>query len=180
MASISTRTSCHLFVILLFATAEKNLIANQAKGINLLKDANGWIFQLGRLYQTRVWSEVCLRFQCLLKLPLWIKGVEWVKALNALGPLCLWQCFEYPLDIKESQHRPWPSWDCPERIIFFSVCGNKPYSKSVRKPNSYIILHHQQQSLGQRSLWGKIIHAIYEHSAAKIRHRSSSLSCYNF
>ena len=96
-------------------------------------------------------------------------GVEWVKVPNAWDPLCLWQCFEYPLDIKESQHRPWPSWDCPERIIFFSVCGNKSYSKSVRKPNSYIILHHQQQSVGQRSLWGKIIRAICEHSAAKIR-----------
>ena len=78
--------------------------------------------------------------------------------------------------------RPWPSWDCPERILFFSVCGNKPYNKSIRKPNSYTIisLHHQQQSVGQRSLWGKIIRAICEHSAAKIRHRSSSLSCYNF
>ena len=73
----------------------KNLIANQAKCINLLKDASGWKFQLGRLYQTRVWSEVCLRFQCLLKLPLWIKGVEWVKALNALGPLCLWKCIKH-------------------------------------------------------------------------------------
>ena len=68
-------------------------------------------------------------------------GVEWVKVPNAWDPLCLWQCFEYPLDIKGSQHWPWPTWDCPERILFFSVCGNKPYNKSVRKPNSYIILY---------------------------------------
>ena len=26
---------------------------------------------------------------------LWTKGVEWVKVLNARGPLCLWQCFLY-------------------------------------------------------------------------------------
>ena len=32
------------------------------------------------------------------KLLLWTKGVEWVKVLNALGPLCLWQCF-YPKTI---------------------------------------------------------------------------------
>ena len=129
-----------------------------------------YISPIAKQNQAEVWSKFHFR----------TIGVEWVKVPNAWDPLCLWQCFEYPLDIKESQHRPWPSWDCPERIIFFSVCGNKSYSKSVRKPNSYIILHHQQQSLGQRSLWGKIIHAIYEHSAAKIRHRSSSLSCYNF
>ena len=32
------------------------------------------------------------RFQRLLKLLLWNKGVEWVKVGNALSPLCLWQC----------------------------------------------------------------------------------------
>ena len=32
-------------------------------------------------------------FQSLLKLLLWTKGVDWVKAFNALGLLCLWQCF---------------------------------------------------------------------------------------
>ena len=26
------------------------------------------------------------------KISLWAKGVEWVKVLNALRPLCLWQC----------------------------------------------------------------------------------------
>ena len=41
--------------------------------------------------QAEVWSQ----FQCLLKLLLWTKGVEWVKVLNALDPLCLWQCLEY-------------------------------------------------------------------------------------
>ena len=38
-------------------------------------------------------AEVWPRFQSLLKLLLWTKGVEWVKVLNALGPLCLWKCF---------------------------------------------------------------------------------------
>ena len=30
----------------------------------------------------------------MLKLLLWTKGVEWVKVLNALGLLCLWQCIK--------------------------------------------------------------------------------------
>ena len=38
-------------------------------------------------------AEVWPRFQSLLKLLALTKGVEWVKVLNALGPLCLWQCF---------------------------------------------------------------------------------------
>ena len=38
-------------------------------------------------------AEVWPRFQSLLKLLLWTKGVEWVKVLDALSPLCLWQCF---------------------------------------------------------------------------------------
>ena len=33
-------------------------------------------------------------FQSLLKLLRRTKGVEWVKVLNALGLLCLWQCFK--------------------------------------------------------------------------------------
>ena len=33
------------------------------------------------------------RFQSLLKLLLWKKVTEWVKVLNVLGTLCLWQCF---------------------------------------------------------------------------------------
>ena len=41
--------------------------------------------------QAEVWSQ----FQCLLKFLLWTKGDEWVKVLNALDPLCLWQCLEY-------------------------------------------------------------------------------------
>ena len=32
------------------------------------------------------------RFHSLLKLLLWAKGVGWVKVINALDPLCLWQC----------------------------------------------------------------------------------------
>ena len=37
-------------------------------------------------------AEVWPRFQNLTKLLLWTKGVKWVTVLNALGPLCLWQC----------------------------------------------------------------------------------------
>ena len=40
-------------------------------------------------------AEVWPRFQILLKLLFWIRGVQWVKVLNALGPLCLLQCFYY-------------------------------------------------------------------------------------
>ena len=43
--------------------------------------------------KTKLNFLIFLRFQSLLKLLLWSKGVEWVKVLNALGPLCLWQCF---------------------------------------------------------------------------------------
>ena len=37
-------------------------------------------------------AEIWPRFQSLLKVLLWTRGVNGVKALNALGPLCLWQC----------------------------------------------------------------------------------------
>ena len=42
-------------------------------------------------------AEVWPRFQSLLKLLLWTKGVAvgWFKELNALGPLCLWQCLTW-------------------------------------------------------------------------------------
>ena len=39
--------------------------------------------------QAEVWSQ----FQSLLMLLLWTIGDKWVKILNALGLLCLWQCF---------------------------------------------------------------------------------------
>ena len=38
-------------------------------------------------------AELWPRFQSFLKLLLWTKVVEWVKVLNALGPMCLLQCF---------------------------------------------------------------------------------------
>jgi len=38
--------------------------------------------------QAEVW------FQSFLMLLLWTKGVDWVKAFNALGLLCLWQCLK--------------------------------------------------------------------------------------
>ena len=37
-------------------------------------------------------AEVWRRFQRLMKLQLWNKGANLVKALDALGPLCLWYC----------------------------------------------------------------------------------------
>ena len=40
-------------------------------------------------------KEVWPRFQSLLKLLLWTQGVEWDIVLNALGPLCHWQCLFY-------------------------------------------------------------------------------------
>ena len=38
-------------------------------------------------------AEVWPRFQSLMKLLFWTIEVDWVKVLNALGPLCFWQCF---------------------------------------------------------------------------------------
>ena len=45
--------------------------------------------KLTKLNQAEVWP----RLQCLLKLLLSTKGVEWVKVLNSLDLLCLWQWF---------------------------------------------------------------------------------------
>jgi len=39
-------------------------------------------------------ADVWPGFQRLLMLLLWNKGVDWVKTLNAFGPLCLWKCFQ--------------------------------------------------------------------------------------
>ena len=39
-------------------------------------------------------SWIWPRFQSLLKLLLWKKVNWWVKVLNELGPLCLWQCLQ--------------------------------------------------------------------------------------
>ena len=38
-------------------------------------------------------ADLWPRFQSWLKLLLWTKGVDWVKAFNALGPLNLWHRF---------------------------------------------------------------------------------------
>ena len=63
-------------------------------------------------------AEVWPRFQSFLKLLLWTKGVEWIEVLNALGPLCLWQCFYLktimaimatPLDQEHIAHALWIS-----------------------------------------------------------------------
>ena len=42
-------------------------------------------------------AEVWPSFQSLLKLLLLIRGVEWVKVLNSLNLLCLWQCLWWTL-----------------------------------------------------------------------------------
>ena len=56
-----------------------------------------WICQSCSMYFSRFakqnQAEVWPRVQSSLKLLLWTKGVEWVKAVNALCLLCLWQCF---------------------------------------------------------------------------------------
>ena len=39
-------------------------------------------------------ADVWPGFQRLLMLLLWNKGVDWVRTLNAFGPLCLWKCFQ--------------------------------------------------------------------------------------
>ena len=54
------------------------------------------------------------RFQCLLKRLLWTKGVEWVKVIDALGPLCL--CF-----LIRSSARIWCYWLCTYCIITWSM-----------------------------------------------------------
>ena len=63
--------------------------------MNLLKLLHGFfkvILFLPTLCQTkRSWSLT--KISNLVKLLLWIKGVEWVTVLNAFGPLYLWQCF---------------------------------------------------------------------------------------
>ena len=57
---------------------------------------------------SKVWS----RSQSLLKLLLWIKGVEWVKVLDALGPLCLWQCINTNPETKFFRYCYWNTlWD---------------------------------------------------------------------
>ena len=79
------------------------------------------------------------RFQILSKLLLWIKIVEWVKVLNAMGPLRLWQCFLViwlPVELSElpmvqlkvvlnefHSHVPWTDFillgSNPDKIIGF-------------------------------------------------------------
>ena len=65
-----------------------------------------WICQICFMYfwpfAKQKQAEVGPRFQSLLKLLLWTEGIEWVKVLNALGPLCLWQCF-----VLYIQHTHW-------------------------------------------------------------------------
>ena len=45
-------------------------------------------------------AEFCPRFPNLLKFLLWTKGIELVKALNALGPLCLFFSFCFAPEFK--------------------------------------------------------------------------------
>ena len=43
------------------------------------------------LFAKQNYADLRPRFQSLLKRLLWNEDVEWVKVLNALGPLCPWQ-----------------------------------------------------------------------------------------
>ena len=64
----------------------------------LCKSCSQYFLVFAEQIQCEVWS----RFQSLLKLLPWTKGVEWVKVLNTLGLLCLLQCFFVWLTLKLS------------------------------------------------------------------------------
>ena len=55
-----------------------------------------------------------IKIQSLLKPLLWTKGDEWVKVLNALGPLCLWQCIK-------TNPRTIFFWDCHWNTLWKSL-----------------------------------------------------------
>ena len=61
-------------------------------------------------------AEIGQKFQTMLmlKLLLWTKGVERVKVLNALGPLCLWQC----LFVNFGPRGCWKRWWGPPKRGF--------------------------------------------------------------
>ena len=67
-------------------------------------DSSKLFFVFLAICQTKPsWSLT--KIQSLLKLLHWTKGVEWVKVRNALGPLCLWQCFFKNLQVsRPNQH----------------------------------------------------------------------------
>ena len=54
-----------------------------------------WICQSCSMYFSPFVKQNHAKVSRLVKLQLWTKGVEWVKVLNALGPLCLWKCFSW-------------------------------------------------------------------------------------
>ena len=66
-------------------------------------------------------AEVWPRFQSLLKLPLWAKGVEWNKVLNVWGQLCLWQCLLFTCDIDRVEWAAGPIRACDCILVFFCV-----------------------------------------------------------
>ena len=55
-----------------------------------------WVYRVVYLFLAicqKKLADLWPRFQSWLKLLLWTKCVDWVKAFNASGPLCLCQCF---------------------------------------------------------------------------------------
>ena len=93
-------------------------------------------------------AEVLPRFQSLLKLLLWNKVVEWVNVLNALGPLCLWQCFAlhctmFPLSNKSclKSNKLRPILNCQIcHVISKKICLNVFGSKQTREILAFVIL----------------------------------------
>ena len=70
-----------------------------------------WICQSCPVYFSLF--ETKLKFDQDLKLLLWTNVVEWVKLLNALGPLCPWQCL---LSLFSSSFFTWTWWP-PELLV---------------------------------------------------------------
>ena len=61
-------------------------------GFFCFRDLSKFFLCMSRPFAEQNQAEVWPRFACLLKVLFWTKGVEWVKVLNTLSPLCLWQC----------------------------------------------------------------------------------------
>ena len=110
-----------------------------------------WIFQSCSMFfspfakqnQAEVWP----RFQSLLRLLFWNKVVEWVKVLNALGRLCLWQCLKC-----QCWHHWWDS--CSEMGVFnfYGINYLRLCIKS-RSTSCFLLASH----LGKVSKWQNLI-----------------------
>ena len=92
-------------------------------------------------------AEVWPRFQNLLRLLIWNKIVEWVKVLNALGRLCLWQCLKC-----QCWHHWWDS--CSEMGVFNFYGINYLRLCIKSRSTSYFLL---ASHLGKVSKWQNLI-----------------------